>query len=1127
MKVLTSLAVVPAVLLAGSLVAYATPPQARIVLVERNTAPGAQPSILHKQVPGQPDHEAYLFSQPVHVGSPVTETVRIAFNDSTTLRGIEASNDFHVAGSSCRIGQTYPAGESCDVSVTLDPHGPGKRAGQLTFTSSESATPDVVGLQGQTLGAVISFIPAQINTMPQSLPGGVPLLSAPFDIVTDQGDNLYMSDWFIGSNSSNGGIVYFMDGSNQMTTLIGGGNTAPPAAGARIPNASVKLGQPGGIAVDSFLDLFTPDNSTGALYETTRGSTYAFAGLGSTPAEGCTPSAPCTPSQTQFLSPSWINIDNNQNLFVTDDFGYYEIPWGGKVSEFPAAQTSSLIHGFSFGLDSSDNLYALDKAAYNFPGDCAIDGVSPTSGFAWDAAGSGICGFAGNNIRSQGAEISSGIQGYAFDAAGDMYFNDSINGVIRRVDSYNGLIRTAAGNASLPSGDSGDGGPATMAQFDDPVGVAVDSYGNIYTTTVDPAFQNGPSYVVRKVGPVGEQNFPVTLVGQISPVETVLITNTGNDNLQVSNVILGGADPADFVADPATSSCVWSQPLVSGRSCQIGYTCRPKAAGARTATLTFVDNTATFQNQVILNCYALAAKVTDTIQVTSPTAGAQYIAGSNVPLQVTVSNNITTPDTPPTGTVGITVAGPTPGSFTSLPLAPQQGATKSLTAVQQLVSPKVGAYTTAATYSGDALDNSGASPTIAFTVVQVTPTVTIAVPANNSQALPGAQTATVTVSNAGITPTAPSPTGSLTLTLTNTATSLKTTFNATMPAGNNGQTTTNIPLGSLALGQYTLVAAYSGDTADKAASSSTTAFSVVQLAPVVTITSPNPSSYPYLTALTYSASVSNAGLTPADPSAPTGTVTFTVTNLTTSAVTTYGPYALGAGSAGVVNVSVPNAVTPTVASYSISAAYSGDTDDAAATSNTSLFNVNPVTPVIVWPAPSFVFTGTKLSSTQLDAVAKYNGAVVPGTYVYNPPSGTLENSPGQVTLGVTFFPTDSTDYNQAKGSVQLTVIQQTTQKPTSTRLASAANPSKSGDPIPLNVEVNPASGTAAPTGTVTIIENGKTLGVASLTGGKATVKLQNLSAGTHTLVARYSGNAQNKASDSEPVSQVVSPNPAM
>ena len=45
---------------------------------------------------------------------------------------------------------------------------------------------------------------------------------------------------------------------------------------------------------------------------------------------------------------------------------------------------------------------------------------------------------------------------------------------------------------------------------------------------------------------------------------------------------------------------------------------------------------------------------------------------------------------------------------------------------------------------------------------------------------------------------------------------------------------------------------------------------------------------------------------------------------------------------------------------------------------------------------------------------------VPGTFVYNPPAGTVEPV-GTDTLSVTFTPTDTIDYTTATGSVQLVV----------------------------------------------------------------------------------------------------------
>ncbi len=78
--------------------------------------------------------------------------------------------------------------------------------------------------------------------------------------------------------------------------------------------------------------------------------------------------------------------------------------------------------------------------------------------------------------------------------------------------------------------------------------------------------------------------------------------------------------------------------------------------------------------------------------------------------------------------------------------------------------------------------------------------------------------------------------------------------------------------------------------------------------------------------------------------------------------------------------------------------------------------VNKVTPTITWATPASIVAGTALSSTQLDATAS-----VAGTFTYTPPAGTVESTPGTVTLYVTFTPTDTTDYNTATASVSLTV----------------------------------------------------------------------------------------------------------
>lgn len=64
-----------------------------------------------------------------------------------------------------------------------------------------------------------------------------------------------------------------------------------------------------------------------------------------------------------------------------------------------------------------------------------------------------------------------------FDAAGNLYISDRDNDRVRRVDGH-GVITTVAGDGS--SEFSGDGGPATSASFDDPAGLAFDKAGNLF-----------------------------------------------------------------------------------------------------------------------------------------------------------------------------------------------------------------------------------------------------------------------------------------------------------------------------------------------------------------------------------------------------------------------------------------------------------------------------------------------------------------------------------------------------------------------------------------------------------------------------------------------------------------------
>jgi len=93
------------------------------------------------------------------------------------------------------------------------------------------------------------------------------------------------------------------------------------------------------------------------------------------------------------------------------------------------------------------------------------------------AVGTGEKGYSGDGGPAARA-LLNGPFDLGFDASGNLYFSDTFNHCIRRVDARTGVISTCAGCGE--AGYSGDGGRATLARFNEPYGIAVDRTGNTY-----------------------------------------------------------------------------------------------------------------------------------------------------------------------------------------------------------------------------------------------------------------------------------------------------------------------------------------------------------------------------------------------------------------------------------------------------------------------------------------------------------------------------------------------------------------------------------------------------------------------------------------------------------------------
>ncbi len=91
-------------------------------------------------------------------------------------------------------------------------------------------------------------------------------------------------------------------------------------------------------------------------------------------------------------------------------------------------------------------------------------------------AGNGIYGYSGDGGPATAAEFN-GPMGIYIDASKNIYVADVGNERIRKIGT-DGIINTIAGNGVF--GFSGDNGPALLASFKDPSGICGDDSGNIY-----------------------------------------------------------------------------------------------------------------------------------------------------------------------------------------------------------------------------------------------------------------------------------------------------------------------------------------------------------------------------------------------------------------------------------------------------------------------------------------------------------------------------------------------------------------------------------------------------------------------------------------------------------------------
>ncbi len=297
-------------------------------------------------------------------------------------------------------------------------------------------------------------------------------LNQPNAVALDAAGNVYIADEY-------NHCIRMIDTAGKIHTAVGIGGSMGFTADGSSPTAT-KMQQAGDIKVAANGDLYYVDVGNRRVRKVSAGMVTTVAGGGTGPFWG-----DGGPATAAIMSAFWdvsLATDGTQDLFIAE-FGNYRMrrvtrstgkistfAGGGGMNDGGTALQAAISQPSDVALDAAGNRYVVDQGFHR------IRRIDAGTGVVTTVAGNGQVNYGGDGGNAFQAAIRSPYS-LAITTANQLYFSDSGNHRIRKVDLTTGIITTVAGTGI--SGYDGDG-TATSVRLSSPRGLCLDGAGGLY-----------------------------------------------------------------------------------------------------------------------------------------------------------------------------------------------------------------------------------------------------------------------------------------------------------------------------------------------------------------------------------------------------------------------------------------------------------------------------------------------------------------------------------------------------------------------------------------------------------------------------------------------------------------------